>query len=346
MTKNTKEGSLVTYYRLSIPDASQNFKELCDKAFNEQFGEKADEVIKSRFNDEWAKVQKSDSESLYYIAAKIAEKCKRLGINYYTDDLSGNSFLAYITAITSVNPIKPHFYCKNCKAIEFIDGVVSGFDVTEEKVCSGCGERMQPDGHNLPCEFFMEFDGSKSPAFNFRIEKSGELELIDLIKNLVGSGYKIVTEDGFENYTKYIFVPTSFDGIVSDNEFDSIDIAFEEKICIGEKENPFDKFSDLVRRYGLFMGEREESEGDYLKLIAFREDVMLELMGYGLEMRDAFRYAEIVRKGKARYFTPEDEAILKDGNVPEWYISEMKRVKYLFPKSQAITHVMKEKLQK
>ena len=76
-------------------------------------------------------------------------------------------------------------------------------------------------------------------------------------------------------------------------------------------------------------------------VIVFREDVMHKLMSYGIPRSDAFKIAEIVRRGRASYpgFTGEQEQLMKEHNIPEWLIESMKKVKYLFPKGHELEYV-------
>ena len=64
---------------------------------------------------------------------------------------------------------------------------------------------------------------------------------------------------------------------------------------------------------------------------------MLDLIRYGLENADAFKIMEKVRKGKG--LTPEEEAKMREKNVPEWYITSCKKIKYMFPKAHAAAYV-------
>ena len=76
----------------------------------------------------------------------------------------------------------------------------------------------------------------------------------------------------------------------------------------------------------------------FQEVIGCRDDIMIGLSNYGVEPSKAFLMMERVRKGKK--LTPEDEEILRDHKVPEWYINTCNKIKYLFPKAHAVAYVM------
>ena len=71
--------------------------------------------------------------------------------------------------------------------------------------------------------------------------------------------------------------------------------------------------------------------------ICCRDDIMIYLINRGLPPERAFKIMEQVRKGKK--LKPEDEAEMREHNVPEWYIESCNKIQYMFPRAHAAAYV-------
>jgi DNA polymerase-3 subunit alpha (Gram-positive type) len=76
---------------------------------------------------------------------------------------------------------------------------------------------------------------------------------------------------------------------------------------------------------------------DLKSVISTRDDIMNYLIQKGLPPKQAFNIMERVRKGKG--LTEDNETMMREFKVPNWYIDSCNTIQYMFPKAHAVAYV-------
>ena len=158
-----------------IENSDTQLKDLVYGKMRELYGDDPPAIVKDRVETELHDILSRHYDVIYMSAQKLVQDSLEHGYLVGSRGSVGSSIVAYMSGITEVNSLPPHYRCPKCKHTEFItDGSYGCGADMPDKECPVCGEKYVKDGFDIPFETFLGFGGDKVPDIDLNF--SGEYQ--------------------------------------------------------------------------------------------------------------------------------------------------------------------------
>jgi DNA polymerase-3 subunit alpha (Gram-positive type) len=196
--------------QLGIQSISDEVKRLVYDKMGHLYGENPHPIVVKRVQKELSSIIGNGFAANYYISHLLVKKSLEDGYLVGSRGSVGSSLAATLLDITEVNPLKPHYRCPNGDFTVFhltdeekleygltpeekefqpyFHKIQCGYDLPTH-VCPKCGAKLVKDGHDIPFETFLGFEGEKVPDIDLNFSGDYQSKAHSYVRELIGEDH-------------------------------------------------------------------------------------------------------------------------------------------------------------
>ena len=173
-----------------IENSDGQLKDLVYGKMREIYGDDPPQIVTERVETELHDILSRHYDVIYMSAQKLVADSNAHGYLVGSRGSVGSSIVAYLSGITEVNSLPPHYVCPHCHHTDFESGkgYGCGADMPDAD-CPVCGARMRKEGFDIPFETFLGFGGDKVPDIDLNFSGEYQAKAHKYTEELFGSDH-------------------------------------------------------------------------------------------------------------------------------------------------------------
>ena len=173
-----------------IENSDGQLKDLVYGKMHEIYGDNPPEIVTERVETELHDILSRHYDVIYMSAQKLVADSNAHGYLVGSRGSVGSSIVAYMSGITEVNSLPPHYVCPDCHYTDFESGkgYGCGADMPDAN-CPKCGAKMRKEGFDIPFETFLGFGGDKVPDIDLNFSGEYQAKAHKYTEELFGSDH-------------------------------------------------------------------------------------------------------------------------------------------------------------
>ncbi len=196
--------------KLHVPSIKGEVERIVNENVKKIYGDNPHPIVQKRISRELNSIISNGYASVYYMSHLLVANSLSAGYLVGSRGSVGSSLAATMMKITEINPLAPHYHCPKCKFhvfkmsddeikeygikdiekpfMDVLNKVESGFDLPDA-VCPICGEKLGKEGHDIPFETFLGFNGDKVPDIDLNFSGEYQAKAMKYVGELMGEDH-------------------------------------------------------------------------------------------------------------------------------------------------------------